>query len=49
MFLYLSAPRLTITLAVFRITKKNKLDGDEFEYWYYELIQMYKNIIGNDI
>jgi len=22
------------------------LDGNKFEHWYYELIQMYKNVLG---
>jgi len=35
---------------VFRVSKK--VDGDEigkFKYWYYQLINMYKNVLGNDM
>ena len=35
---------------VFRVSKK--IDGNEigkFKYWYYQLINMYKNMLGNDM
>ena len=32
----------------FRANRKN-LDSNRFDYWYYELIQMYKNMFGCDI
>lgn len=31
----------------FRIRKQNQ--NDKYKFWYYELIQMYKNILGEDI
>ena len=33
---------------VFRV-RKSKIKTDKYEYWYYQLIQMYKNIVGSDI
>ena len=35
---------------IFRVTKKNMNDKiNTFKYWYYQLVNMYKNILGNDI
>ena len=31
----------------FRSTRD--IDDNEFKNWYYQLIQMYKNVLGNDI
>jgi hypothetical protein len=34
---------------VFAIRKKENNNIKKFRYWYYQLIQMYKNILGSDI
>ena len=33
---------------VFRVTNKRTEKIGKYSYWYYQLIQMYKNVVGND-
>jgi hypothetical protein len=34
---------------VFRVTNKRTENIKKYSYWYYQLIKMYKNVVGNDI
>lgn len=45
----ISESNISLIRKVFRIGGKTaKINSDKFEFWYYELIQCYKNVVGND-